>query len=118
MNEDGGFLFDGNAEIRARLERGQGFGLSTQQYHAVVTCGLSAERYAGIQPAEIRRLPDNEPRCQLTLWGKSLAYIVCFKPGIHFLSLSVEPMDARPRVKLWCLALTMTLWHGRGLSTR
>jgi hypothetical protein len=94
MNELDGFLFDGNAEIRAKLERGQSFGLNRQQYHSVVTCGLSAEKYASIQPAAIRRLADGEAGCVLTLWGKQLAYIVTFKPEIHFLSLAVQPIDS------------------------
>jgi hypothetical protein len=88
-----GWIFDGNAEIRAKLERGQSFGLTKSEYYNVVTCGLSAEKYAGIAPSELRTVPDGEVGCVLTLWGKQLAYTVTYKPRIRFLGLTVQPME-------------------------
>jgi hypothetical protein len=48
--------FDGEQEINLKLERGQSFGLSKDQYGSVAHVALAAKRIAGVEPAEIQLL--------------------------------------------------------------
>ena len=99
MNSIGGlnkmsWLFDGEHEINLKLERGQSFGLSKDQYGALAHIAMGALRMAGVEPAEIRLLND-EPGCDVILYGKNLVYTVRMQPMKGRSMLCGLPLDSK-----------------------
>ena len=88
------WLFDGAEEIRRKLERGQSFGLSKDQYGALAHVAMGALRMAGVEPAEIRLLAD-EPGCDVILYGQNYVYTVRMQPRKARTSLFALPLDSK-----------------------
>jgi hypothetical protein len=86
--------FDGEREIRRCLEYGQSFGLCKATYGRLAQAAISASRFAGIEPSEIRRLDNEQPGCLCTLYGRHSAYHIMVEPRINRVSLSLLPLDA------------------------
>ena len=88
------FPFDGQHEINLKLERGQSFGLSKDQYGALANVSMGAYRWAGVEPCEIRLLPD-EPGADVVLYGKAFVYTLRMQPLQERSSLYALPLDSK-----------------------
>jgi hypothetical protein len=85
--------FDGEREINLKLERGQSFGLSKDQYGALAHVAMAAKR-VGVEPAEIRILPGGEPGCDVILYGRNYAFTVRMEPLKERSGLYGLPLDS------------------------
>jgi hypothetical protein len=92
MNDS--WLLDPAEEIRRKLERGEFFNLSKDQFGAVVNIAAGAARWAGIEPAEIRRLAD-EPGAEVRLYGRDFVYSIRMRPAAALASLYALPLDSK-----------------------
>jgi hypothetical protein len=91
-----GWLFDGESEIRVGLEeRGQSFQLSRDQYGAIAHVSMGAFRMGGVEPCEIRLLPNGEPGCDVILFGKNWVYTLRMEPMKGRSMLCGLPLDSR-----------------------
>ena len=98
------WLFDGEQEINLKLERGQSFGLSKDQYGALAHVAMGALRMAQVEPAEIRLLSEGRPGCDVILYGKSFVYTIRMQPMKERSSLYALPLDSKlggPGVELY-----------------
>jgi hypothetical protein len=86
--------FDGEAEINLRLERGQSYGLTKDQYGALAHVSMGAYRMAGVEPCEIRLLRD-EPGCDVILYGKNWVYTIRMQPLKERSMLCGLPLDSK-----------------------
>ena len=87
--------FDGEREINLKLERGQSFGLSKDQYGALAHIAMGALRMAGVEPAEIRLLSEGRPGCDVILYGTNFVYTVRMQPDLARSSLYALPLDSK-----------------------
>ena len=91
----GGWLFDGEHEINLKLERGQSFGLSKDQYGSLAHVSMGARRWAGVEPAEIRLLSEGRPGCDVILYGHAFQFTIRMQPDLARSSLYVLPLDSK-----------------------
>ena len=88
--------FDGEREINLRLERGQSYGLSKDQYGALAHVSMGAFRMAGVEPCEIRLLAD-EPGADVILYGKNWVYTLRMQPMKERSALYGQQLDSKLR---------------------
>jgi hypothetical protein len=86
--------FDGEREINLKLERGQSFGLSKDQYGALAHVAMGALNQAGVEPARISILPTGEPGCDVVLYGRNYAFTVRMESLKERSSLFALPMES------------------------
>ena len=86
--------FDGEAEIRQRLERGQSYGLTKDQYGALANTSMAAFRMCGAEPCEIRMLAD-APGCDVTLFASRHMYTLRMEPLKERSTLFALPLDSK-----------------------
>ena len=114
------WLFDGQHEINLKLERGQSFGLSKAQYGSLAHVAMGAFRWAGVEPCEIRLL-DDEPGCDLLLWGHAFQFTIRMQPGKQRSTLYAIPLDSSlsdgPGVELYCFQFNPPDFVGLILAT-
>ena len=97
--------FDGEREINLRLERGQSYGLSKDQYGALAHVSMGAFRMAGVEPCEIRLLAD-EPGADVILYGKNWVYTLRMQPLKERSALYGQQLDSKLRGPGACSAST------------
>ena len=86
--------FDGQAEINLRLERGQSYGLSKDQYGALAHISMAAFRWAGVEPCSISLLA-NEPGCDVILFGHAFQFTIRMQPAKQCSTLFALPLDSQ-----------------------
>jgi hypothetical protein len=111
--------FDGQTEINLKLERGQSFGLSKDQYGALANLCMGAFRWAGVEPCEIRLLAD-EPGADVILYGHEFQFTVRMEPKAQRSRLFALPLDSKlsgPGVELYSHGFRQTDYVGAILAT-
>jgi hypothetical protein len=83
--------FVGSQEV-CRMEHGGSFGLSRIAYWRIASATLAAEKYGGIEPCSISKLPDEEG-ARLELYGKKMMFIITARPNRSLICLSALPLD-------------------------
>ena len=86
--------FDGEAEIRQRLERGQSYGLDKNMYGALAHVSMGALRMGNVEPAEIRLLP-GEPGADVVLYGAHWVYTLRMTPTKGRSTLYGQQLDSK-----------------------
>ena len=88
--------FDGESEIRQRLERGQSYGLTKDQYGALAHVSMGALRMAGVEPAEIRQLAGGqEAGADVVLYGAHWVYTLRMTPAEGRSVLYGQQLDSK-----------------------
>jgi len=93
------WLFDGAEELNNKLERGQSFGLTKDQYGALAHVSMWARFYAAVEPSEIRFLykegGDIIPGADVILYGEKVVYTVRMDPLRKRCTLYYLPLDSK-----------------------
>ena len=87
--------FDGQREIKRKLEWGASFGLTKAQYGSLAHIAMGALRQAGVQPAEIQFLPSGAAGCDVILYGNNYAYTVRMERQKQRSTLFALPLDSQ-----------------------
>jgi hypothetical protein len=94
------FEFDGQREINLKLERGQSFHLTKDQYGALAHISIAALNWAGVEPYEIRLLREGGngdiiPGCDVILYGHTYQYTIRMEPQLARSTLFALPLDSK-----------------------
>ena len=109
MLSDDGSLFDGLEEVHSQYERGESYGLERQTYARMAQCAIACSR-AGVEPSTIRKLTNDRPGCDLTLYGSQAAYTIRVEEGEErfIIRLFVIGLDVK------YMPLTPVIWSSKG----